>query len=185
MPENYAWYKVIRANNDLQQGDIFFNFPIYIPRTSTPAELEQKGQNATVDEKTANVIIMSQSCDLLKMRSTVNTPVIVCPLFSVKEQVEQGKMRSEDWEPLVKEEIVSARIIKSSEHRSHTFGFQKVLLKQVYTVPYKFLKTFSDSYGTRVRLLPPYREHLAQAFAKQFMRVGLPNDLPRTYPYRE
>lgn len=30
----------------------------------------------------------------------------------------------------------------------------------------------------RLRLLPPYREHLAQAFARSFMRVGLPIDIP-------
>jgi hypothetical protein len=29
-----------------------------------------------------------------------------------------------------------------------------------------------------VILLPPYREHLSQAFARFFMRVGLPVDIP-------
>jgi hypothetical protein len=27
-------------------------------------------------------------------------------------------------------------------------------------------------------LLPPYREHLSQAFARFFMRVGLPVEVP-------
>jgi len=31
--------------------------------------------------------------------------------------------------------------------------------------------------GKRLRLCPPYREHLAQAFARFFMRVGLPQDV--------
>ena len=35
-----------------------------------------------------------------------------------------------------------------------------------------------DELGTKVRILPPYREHLAQAFARFFMRVGLPVDVP-------
>jgi hypothetical protein len=30
----------------------------------------------------------------------------------------------------------------------------------------------------RLRLLPPYREHLSQSFARFFMRVGLPIDIP-------
>jgi len=30
----------------------------------------------------------------------------------------------------------------------------------------------------RLRLLPPDREHLAQAFARFFMRAGLPIDIP-------
>jgi hypothetical protein len=29
------------------------------------------------------------------------------------------------------------------------------------------------------RLLPPYREHLSQSFARYFMRVGLPVDIPK------
>jgi hypothetical protein len=32
--------------------------------------------------------------------------------------------------------------------------------------------------GDGIRLLPPYREHLAQAFARFFMRVALPVDIP-------
>ena len=32
--------------------------------------------------------------------------------------------------------------------------------------------------GNRLRLCPPYREHLAQSFARFFMRVGLPIDIP-------
>jgi hypothetical protein len=31
----------------------------------------------------------------------------------------------------------------------------------------------------RIRLLPPYREHLSQAFARHFMRVGLPSGIPQ------
>jgi len=33
----------------------------------------------------------------------------------------------------------------------------------------------------RLRLRPPYREHLSQAFARFFMRVGLPTDIKRTW----
>jgi maleate cis-trans isomerase len=32
-------------------------------------------------------------------------------------------------------------------------------------------------FGERVRLLSPYKEHLSQAFARYFMRVGLPRPL--------
>jgi len=32
--------------------------------------------------------------------------------------------------------------------------------------------------GYHLRLLSPYREHLSQAFARFFMRVGLPVDIP-------
>jgi hypothetical protein len=48
------------------------------------------------------------------------------------------------------------------------------------------LRDFTVLVGTRrrsnrlsgLRLCPPYREHLAQAFARFFMRVGLPIPIP-------
>ena len=49
-------------------------------------------------------------------------------------------------------------------------------------VPRAFLEDLIAERGTkRLRLLPPYREHLSQAFARFFMRVGLPVDIP---PFR-
>lgn len=50
----------------------------------------------------------------------------------------------------------------------------------IYTVPRDFLETLLlDRNKPRVRLLPPYREHLSQAFARFFMRVGLPAPLAK------
>ncbi len=49
--------------------------------------------------------------------------------------------------------------------------------RSVYSVPYSFVKELSKKRGKRLRLLPPYREHLSQAFARFFMRVGLPVDI--------
>ena len=40
------------------------------------------------------------------------------------------------------------------------------------------VRELAASQGPRLRLNPPYREHLAQAFARFFMRVGLPVDIP-------
>jgi hypothetical protein len=40
------------------------------------------------------------------------------------------------------------------------------------------VREFAHQMGDRLRLLPPYREHLSQAFARLFMRVGLPADIP-------
>jgi len=46
---------------------------------------------------------------------------------------------------------------------------------EIFTVPRAFLESLIKQRGKiRFRLLPPYREHLSQAFARFFMRVGLP-----------
>jgi hypothetical protein len=46
---------------------------------------------------------------------------------------------------------------------------------EVFTVPRDFLEdVLRQRQRARLRLRPPYREHLSQAFARFFMRVGLP-----------
>jgi len=48
-----------------------------------------------------------------------------------------------------------------------------------YSLPFTLINDISGKLGKRLRLLPPYREHLSQAYARFFMRVGLPIDIPK------
>lgn len=54
--------------------------------------------------------------------------------------------------------------------------------RNVFAVHIDFLKSHVQTIPDRVRLLPPYREHLSQAFARFFMRVGLPQNIPPVDP---
>jgi hypothetical protein len=49
--------------------------------------------------------------------------------------------------------------------------------KNVYGIHRTTLEEIIKNMDKRIRLLPPYREHLSQAFARYFMRVGLPQDI--------
>src|SRR5207245_692213 len=52
----------------------------------------------------------------------------------------------------------------------------------IFTAPRQFLEDLLRQRGTpRLRLLPPYREHLSQAFARFFMRVGLPEPIEKSW----
>ena len=63
----------------------------------------------------------------------------------------------------------------TTEHRIVDFH-------SVHTVPRTFLGTLVAERGAkRLRLLPPYREHLSQSFARFFMRVGLPTPINRAW----
>lgn len=59
--------------------------------------------------------------------------------------------------------------------------FRVVDFRRIYALPLDFTREFAMKTPDRIRLLPPYREHLSQAFARFFMRVGLPTDIP---PFR-
>jgi hypothetical protein len=49
---------------------------------------------------------------------------------------------------------------------------------EVFSLPVSFLELWlKKANRPRLRLMPPYREHLSQAFARFFMRVGLPLDI--------
>jgi hypothetical protein len=64
-------------------------------------------------------------------------------------------------------------------------GFKRevrvVDFRRVYSLPVPFMRRRA-SLGSRLRLMPPYREHLSQSFARFFMRVGLPIDIPAFVP---
>ena len=49
---------------------------------------------------------------------------------------------------------------------------QEVGAKRI-SVPVEVARSIAEDIEIRLRLCPPYREHLSQAFARYFMRVGL------------
>jgi len=53
--------------------------------------------------------------------------------------------------------------------------------KHVYSLPRPVLLRTAQKANPRLRLLPPYREHISQAFGRYFARIGLLQDIPR-YP---
>jgi hypothetical protein len=60
-------------------------------------------------------------------------------------------------------------------------GVRIVDFRALVTLPLAYLRTRIATTAQRLRLNPPYREHLSQAFARFCMRVGLPVDIP---PFR-
>jgi hypothetical protein len=53
-----------------------------------------------------------------------------------------------------------------------------VHFREIFSLPFVYLQRHAGSFETRLRLQSPYLEHFAQGFARFFMRVGLPLDIP-------
>src|SRR5262245_33467491 len=65
--------------------------------------------------------------------------------------------------------------LNRSDHAELRTEVRIVDFHDLFTVPRAFLETLlRRRQQPRLRLRPPYREHLSQAFARFFMRVGLP-----------
>lgn len=182
-PEN--WYTVVENNEQLEQGDLLNDFPIIVPPndlielTDIKEGSEIKGPSSL---KIYNVVIMSQSCDLLNSKD--DNLIILCPRFSYKEVVKHDPKYGKDkWGNLIRGREIHLHILNQCSKSGYKFDYQLVDLDKVFTVPYWLVKGIAQNQGNRIRLLPPYREHLAYAFARQFMRIGLPADLPKKYPY--
>lgn len=174
----FQWYQVIERTQSLEQGDLINDFPIIYPVIA-----DKKLDETSAHLDTSNVIIMTQSCDFQKLND--DDPIILCPRFNLEdsETVAGKKLNNkEGWSNLRKGNYVHLYLLNKCDLQSNVFPYQVVDLRRVFSTPYSFVKKFVESENSRVRLLPPYREHLAQAFARQFMRIGLPIDLPEKYP---
>jgi hypothetical protein len=181
----FEWYTVVESNIQLEQGDLLNDFPIIIPPNDLVKSTDlEEGSELTGSSPIVkyNVVIMSQSCDLIKFND--DNIIILCPRFNYKEVVEADpKFGKDRWGNLVNGREIHTHVLNQCAIKEYEFDYQLVNLEKVFSVPYWLVKGIAQSQGIRVRLLPPYREHLAYAFARQFMRIGLPADLPKKYPY--
>jgi len=50
--------------------------------------------------------------------------------------------------------------------------------RAIYSLPFNYLNGRIEQIGDRWRLRSPYLERFSQAFARSFMRVGLPSSVP-------
>jgi hypothetical protein len=50
--------------------------------------------------------------------------------------------------------------------------------REIYSLPHDYLADHAKRLGPHWRLKSPFPEHFSQAFARFFMRVGLPSTIP-------
>ena len=172
MALNYPWYNIVKSQDDLNQGDFLDKCPIIIPPDDITLNTSHE-----VKVKRYNVIILSQSCDLVQKKLDL---VLVCPVYPLEyfgKRDPQFK-KSKGKEKLRRGEIVGYHLLDKCELHGLEKDYQVVDFRSVFSIPFESITGFAKKQGKRLRLLPPYREHLSQAFARFFMRVGLPVDIP-------
>jgi hypothetical protein len=161
----YDWYCIVE-NATLEQGDFFFSCPVTVP-VSTP-----KGNTIDVEVLEYDIVVMSQSCDLENGKIDL---VLVCPFFPLSDIRKEGYYATkEGYKSLLNGTSVGYHLLNRVDLEDFVLDPVVIDFRNVYSVPYMFLIRHANETPKRVRLLPPYREHLSQAFARFFMRVGLP-----------
>lgn len=89
-------------------------------------------------------------------------------------------MSDADWCARFRKQLIEGAVpalsLLHKREQEPPLEWSVVTFHRLYSLPKPFLRGFAASLGPRLRLRSPYREHLAQAFARYFMRVGLPHD---------
>jgi hypothetical protein len=147
-----------------------------------PPQNLQANNEYEIEVKTYNAAIMSQSCDLENGKVEI---VLVCPFFTFEAYKSSLKTEEQNSKKAIEKHFENLRQGNQPNYHLLNKGdsvaikdYLVVDFRNVYGVHIQFLQEFIQLLENRVRLLPPYREHLAQAFARFFMRVGLPQNIP-------
>ena len=174
----YPWYCLVNGD-ELEQGDILESCPVFSPPSDLALDSLEVGEADFVWEE-RDVIIMSQSCDLAKTTGKTHE-VLLCAVWNRSElsNLPRAPFYSKnDMEQARKGRFPAFHVLNYCKLPDAKRDFSIVDFRRTYALPLNFSRNFASKAINRIRLLPPYREHLSQAFARYFMRVGLPTDIP-------
>ena len=172
----YPWYAIVN-DDSLEQGDILRLCPVFVPpRGLRAALLPSEDQAIEFEWMQRDVIVMSQTCDLAKGREKV-ADLLLCAVWPCHE-VGGHLATAKGKEDARRGNLPAYHMIAECGLPGFESDVSVVDFRRVYSLPLDYFRDLAARAGDRVRLLPPYREHMAQAFARFFMRVGLPVDIP-------
>lgn len=180
-----GWYAVVPPDKRLTQGDLMFQCPLVTWKSADVETVDATTLKGLTEAIEADVIVLTQACDL--EHDKVNN-VLVCPhlpLSEYKNQWEEEMHKSSQnptskaWrshcEDIREGFVWNMAILEKCEYEIFSIEHRVVMFDEVFTVPRHFVESLTKQRNEkRLQLLPPYREHLSQAFARFFMRVGLP-----------
>jgi hypothetical protein len=173
---DYPWYQVVRGS-DLAQSDLLLGCPRFL----IPPDANRAEAALTLTREITDAIILTQSCDLA-IRSDGDceaSDVLLCSFYLKKDlQAHPVFRKSEAWEEVRKGRRPFFHVLDACRLAEHEQDFALIDFHAIYTLGVPLVRDFAQAAGNRLRLLPPYREHLSQALARTFMRVGLPADIP-------
>jgi hypothetical protein len=170
-PPFYPWY-AIASGDEIQQGDILDGCPVFSPRTEATGVL-----SSTFDWRERDLIVMSQTCDLVRGREKVEEVLLSAMWRRSEIRAENYLAQPRGLEDARRGNLPAFHLLAPCEEQGFERELRIVDFRRCYTLPFPFVRQRLRS-SLHLRLLPPYREHLSQAFARFFMRVGLPIDIP-------
>ena len=166
---DYKWYTVANRT-ELQQGDFIFNLDV-------PIVGETKGDETQVSVQVYNTIVMTQSCDIPK--EAIDN-IIMCPVWDLEDAVKFNSQFGDErfLERVRKGQVFAFHLLNRCEIEGYKRNYMVVQFERVIVRPKSVILEVLMSTENHLRLLPPYREELAQRFGIFFSRVAKPVEMP-------
>ncbi len=172
MPD--SWYEIV-SGRELEQADLLSQCPI--PRV-TGVQFPI-GPSLQVELSNVDLIVLTQSCDLVSdkvdeiLLATTRTYHEMCATDGVTNQF----IRGSKWRSALRKGDLAPYCLLQFRNTPPASNWSVVNFHHLFSIPKPYLEDVADQQGDRLRLVAPYREHVAQAFARYMMRVGLPTTL--------
>lgn len=174
------WFRLFDTSKPLEQGVILDGFE-YLDVGSVNGE-SLRGEN-TLSKVTNDVIILTQSCDLV---NTKTRNIHLCPIRKLSEVFDELEITSNSRKSGLFGEFKRGHYIdkfltnicKSKAFNRRFYGeYYVVMFDQAVVVANSYVREFATQRRRRLMLSAPYREAMAQAYGRYFMRVGTPTDI--------
>ena len=172
-----GWWNQINGVN-LAQGDL-------LPKCLMPVFRDDPSptNGAAISEQEvfrSDLIVVTQSCDLENNKAPF---VTLCTIHTLElfEKTNPRFAKKGEWEAVRKGRVEGLHLLLSPEWPEDNRAALVVDFGHIVSLPLEYLSDYAASLGNRWRLASPFLEHFSQAFARFFMRVGLPSAIP---PYK-
>ena len=182
-----SWYKTAKKSDNLEQGDLIFDFPVF---TWDEGEVDESVvvfyyMEGKVIFRKLDLVVLTQSCDIEQGKVAY---ILLCPHYDIKDfrdlWTEQRNRENKSTsntsfnhyiQSISKGRIHGNIILNYYNSYKLNFNYRIVVYSETFSVPIGICNNIISKRGIkRVKMRSPYKEHLSQSFARFIMRVGLP-----------
>ncbi|MEJ7591279.1 MAG: hypothetical protein WKF77_07005 [Planctomycetaceae bacterium] len=167
------WWQSVNGR-PLAQGDLLPK--CLLPVFAAPQATDDPEDAQDIDVLTQRLIVGTQSCDLENEKVKF---VALCPVHTLDEFAVQNPhfQKLKNWESVRKGQVQALHMMACPDFPETNTRSVVVDFGHIVSLPIDYLEHHAASLGNRWRLDSPFLEHHSQAFARFFMRVGLPSGI--------
>ncbi|AFZ08299.1 hypothetical protein Osc7112_3962 [Oscillatoria nigro-viridis PCC 7112] len=170
------WVQVNEST--LRQGDYLPGCLVPIP-VFDPTNFGKNSeiQDVQIEVNELDLIVLTQSCDLDNKKVA---QVVLCAIYHISEFEENNEAfkKKGKWNEVLRGRTEGLHLLASPTNPDNNKESLVVNFREIQTLPYEYVLKHASNLNDRWRLKSPYLEHFSQAFARLFMRVGLPSAIP-------